>query len=451
MRDKRGNDMQNSYERKITARSLIRFALPTVIANIFFTVYSTVDGVFVSRFVGESALSAINIVYPFLMFGISVGTMLGTGGSALVAKLMGAGDERGARSVFSLILATGLAASVAISALGLAFMDPVLRFLGSDGEILSLCRDYATPIFVMLPSAMLGSLFQVFFITDGRPKLGMLFGICGGVVNIVLDYVFILRFGWGLLGASIATGLGYSLPAVTGIVYFVFLRRGSLYFVRPVPNGRALLQACSNGVSEMVTQMSGGVIIVMFNNIMMALEGVSGVAAITIILYAQMLLSSAFIGISFGVAPLISFNYGREDRERLRQIHRIVLRVIGVIGVMTFGIGLVAAKPLVGVFAPEGTRAFELADGGFFTFSFAFLLMGFNIYASSFFTALNNGKVSAILSFCRTLLFLSVCLAVLPRFLGVTGVWLAIPVAEILSAIVSFGYLKSMKVNYGYA
>lgn len=443
--------MQQSISAKITLASLLAFTLPTIIANVFMSIYTTVDGIFVANLVGTQALSAVNIVMPFLMVTIAIGTMLGTGGSALVAKKLGEGKTEEARRNFSLLVIVCFVTSALLSALGLLFKEPVLTLLGADESIYYYCEAYASPLFVIIPFAMLGIVFQMFFIADGKPHYGMAFSIAGGLMNILLDYLLIAKAGMGIRGAAIATGIGYAFPAVIGLFYFTFKRTGNLYFVKPRLDKTVILKAGANGSSEMVTMLSTSIVTIAMNNIMIRLAGADGVSAITILLYAQTLLSSVYMGYATGIAPITSFNFGKGDTDNLKKIHRISLRTIAAASVITFLASFFLAKPIIQVFARAGTSVYNMAMNGFLIFAVGFLFMGFNVYSSSMFTALNNGKVSAILSFFRTLVFLLAALLIFPAVWNVTGVWIAMPAAEALSILMTFYYFRKMGPVYNYA
>ena len=443
--------MQQSISAKITLASLLAFTLPTIIANVFMSIYTTVDGIFVANLVGTQALSAVNIVMPFLMVTIAIGTMLGTGGSALVAKKLGEGKTEAARRNFSLLVIVCFVTSALLSALGLLFKEPVLTLLGADESIYYYCEAYASPLFVIIPFAMLGIVFQMFFIADGKPHYGMAFSIAGGLMNILLDYLLIAKAGMGIRGAAIATGIGYAFPAVIGLFYFTFKRTGNLYFVKPRPDKTVILKAGANGSSEMVTMLSTSIVTIAMNNIMIRLAGADGVSAITILLYAQTLLSSVYMGYATGIAPITSFNFGKGDTDNLKKIHRISLRTIAAASVITFLASFFLAKPIIQVFARAGTSVYNMAMNGFLIFAVGFLFMGFNVYSSSMFTALNNGKVSAILSFFRTLVFLLAALLIFPAVWNVTGVWIAMPAAEALSILMTIYYFRKMGPVYNYA
>lgn len=443
--------MQNTLDRKISALSLFKFSLPTIVSMVFMGIYTTVDGVFVSRLVGTNALSAVNIVMPIITASIALGTMFGTGGSAVVALKMGQKKDNEAKQNFSLLVITSFVLSLVLAALGLLFISPILRFLGANDDIFVYCYEYALPTLILLPFSVFGMVFQVFFITAGKAGLGLTFSVMGGLSNIVLDYLLIAVFKLGISGAAIATGIGYSIPAFIGLFYFLFNRKGTLYLIKPKWDIKVLMKTCTNGASEMVTNLAMGVVTLLLNVTLMKMAGPDGVASITIILYAQLLLSSAYMGYAVGIAPIISYNYGKQDTKRLKKIYSISRRLILGASIFTFAASLIFAKPMVAIFSPAGTSVYEMAVHGYRLFAACFLFMGFNIYGSAMFTALSNGKVSAIISFLRTLVFVVAAVLLLPVILGIDGVWIAIPLAEFLGIMVTLHYFRKYKNIYHYA
>ena len=440
----------NSLEKKITPGFLLRFTLPTVVMMVFNSFYTMVDGGFVSRFVGTGALSAVNIVYPALNLVFALGIMLATGGSAVVAKLLGEGREEHARRSFTTLVVVALALGAAMTAAGTLLAGPGVRMLGANDAVFAYCRDYMFTLSLFVPFAMLQLLFQYFFVAAARPNLGLISTVAGGVANIVLDYVFIVPLKMGVTGAALATGLGFVIPAVVGLVFFACNRKGALHFARPRWEPRLLACACANGSSEMVSNLSVAVTTFLFNLLMMRTLGEDGVAAITIVLYSQFLFTAVFLGYVSGVAPLFSFNYGARDKKRLGQLFRLSLIFIAVCSLLAWALSLALSQQVVSVFAKRGEPVFDLAVHGLFLFSAGFLFMGFNIFASGLFTALSNGRVSAILSFLRTFVFIVAAILLLPRLLGVDGIWLSIPAAEALALLVSVWYMVRLKPVDGY-
>lgn len=446
------NYTDNALDKKITAKSLFLFSLPSIIGMVFMNLYTMVDGMFVSRFVGTDALSAINIVFPIIMTVIAISTMLSTGGNAIISKKMGERKENEARKDFSTIVFISIALSVIISILSFIFINPLLKFLGANDSIYNYCFNYAVISLIFLPATMFSVVFQTFFITIGKANLGLTFTIIGGISNVILDYVFIKVLNFGISRAAIATGIGYSIPGLLGLAYFIFNRKNSLYIVKTkIFNLKLLSETCINGSSEMVSSLSASIVTLLFNNILMKLIGVDGVAAVTVILYIQGLLVAVFMGYSMGCSPLISFNYGKKDNDRLHKIYKLSIIGIIVTSILVFMFGLLKSDLLVSIFTSNGTNVYKLSNIGLKLFSISFLFIGLNLFTSALFTALSNGKISAIISFLRTLIFIVISVLVLPLLIGINGVWLSVPVAELLSLIVSIFYLKKYKSKYKYA
>ncbi|MFV0361905.1 MAG: MATE family efflux transporter [Suipraeoptans sp.] len=441
----------HELDRSISYRALIRFSLPTIASMIFMSIYSSVDGIFVARLVSTDALSAVNLIMPLIMLSMAVGMMVGSGGNALIAKLIGEGKAQEARRIFSLLIVVVFMTSVLLSVLGLIFINPLLRFLGADASLLPLCTDYAVPVLLLMPLSTFGMMFQMSFITVGKPTLGFIVSVAGGVTNIILDYLFIAVFQMGITGAAIATGIGYSVPSLVGLIYFTFSRNGSLYIVKPKLDFTAIGKSCSNGVSEMVTSLSGSVTALLINNTLMRLAGSNGVASFTVIMYTQGLLASIYMGYSVGVAPLISYNFGKQDTGRLKKIYTSSLKMIAVTSIATLTLSLFLTNMLVGIFIPTGTEIFDMAVYGYRIVAIGFLFMGFNGFSSAMFTALNNGKVSAILSFFRTFGFVVVTVLAFSALFGMNGLWFASPIAEFLAICMTVYYFKKMRPVYKYA
>ncbi len=388
--------MVNQLDREFSFGSLLGFALPSVIMMIFTALYTIVDGMFISRFVGEDALAAVNIVFPAICLVMAVGIMLATGGSAIVAHRMGAGDEEGARRGFTLLLLVALGVGVLFALAGLFASGGISRLLGATGRTEADCIAYLRTLLLFAPAYMLQLFFQSFFVTAGRPGLGLGLTVAAGLTNAVLDFLLIVPAGLGVVGAVLATAAGYLVPAVCGVCFFAFRKRG-LRLARPVWDGRMLLRACSNGSSEMVSNLAGAVITFCFNFLMLRFLGEEGVAAITIVLYAQFLLTALYLGFSMGVAPVISFNHGADNGVRLRRVYRICILFVSVSSCVVLAVSLAMSGILVSVFSPVESPVYALARHGFLLFAPSFLFAGLNIFASAFFTALNDGKTSALI------------------------------------------------------
>lgn len=332
-----------------------------------------------------------------------------------------------------------------------SFLSTILYAMGTDQSLYTLCEAYAVPIFLLIPFAMVSIVLQIFFVAAGRPGLGFGLSIAGGLTNIVLDYVLIAVAQLGVAGAAYATATGYILQSIIGVAFFLINRKGQLYFVRPKFDGKALLKTCSNGMSEMVEMLAITVTMIAMNVILMKLSGSDGVAAAAIILSVQTILSASYVGYIEGIASITSFHYGAGNTLELQTLFRATLKTIAIMSAVTFAISFPLAKPIALLFADGSQSVIFMAVRGTFIFAAAFLLMGFNLFASGFFTALNNGKISATISLSRALIFLIIPLLTLPTLLGVNGVWLSIPIVEILIILLSAFFLKKYKFKYHYA
>lgn len=442
--------MGNSIAQKFNVFSLLKFALPTMVMMVFMSLYTIVDGIFVSRLVGNRALSAVNIVYPVINLIFGFGIMLATGGSAIVAKQLGEQKETEARENFSLIAFVSVLIGVFFFIAGILFLEPVCNVLGATPVILSDCKKYLGILLEFGPVTMLQMFFQVFFVTEGKPTLGLILTVAGGITNVILDYIFMGIMGIGVVGAALATGTGQAIMAVTGVIYF-FLHKKNLYFVKPVLRLRVLLNSCGNGSSEMVSNLSMAIVTFLFNITMLRLLGEDGVAAITIVLYGQFLFTSLYLGFSMGVAPVFSFNYGNQDYLQLKRIYKICIAFISISSVVILVLALLFAGPIVGLFAGTTTRTYEIAAVGFPIFSVNYIFAGINVFGSAMFTAFSDGKTSAVISFCRTFIFIVISILLLPVVIGIAGVWLAVPLAELVTLLISIRYFQKKRKKYHYA
>lgn len=441
--------MNNAITKEFNFGSLMKFALPTVIMMIFTSLYTIVDGIFVSRFVGTDALSAVNVAFPLINVVLAVAIMLATGGSAIIARKIGEGNIKSAREGLSLIVIAGFVGAAVIGTLGLIFLDPIVRFLGADESMFEYCRTYLGIMLIFAPASALQMLFQSFFVTAGRPGLGLFLTVFAGVVNAIFDYILIVPVGMGIAGAALATGLGYMIPAIAGIVFFL-KKKGTLYFARPRLDWRMLGHSCSNGSSEMVSNLSSGVVTFLFNRVMLRLLGSDGVAAMTIVLYAQFMLTALYIGFSFGVAPVISYNHGSGNVAQIKRVFKICMTFVLGSSAVVFILALLSASTVVQVFSPRGTAVYDIALHGFLLFSVSYLFSGLNIFASAMFTAFSNGKISATISFLRTFVFIVLGLLLLPLVLPVDGVWLAVPFAELVTLVMSVVFIVKCRGVYHY-
>lgn len=431
---------ENPLAQDFTVKSLLQFALPTIIMMIFMGLYTITDTVFVSRLVNTDALSAVNIVCPVINLIVGLGTMLAAGGSAVIARKMGAGETKRASQDFTFIVCAGMVLGLLISSAGVIFIDHVIWGLGASRLLFPYCREYLLVIFIFTPAGILQVLFQNLIVTAGHPGFGMLLSISAGVINILLDYVFMVPLQMGIRGSALGTGIGYLLPALAGICFFMG-NKGNLRFQKPKIDFSVLAESCFNGFSEMVSQAAAAVTTFLFNMIMLKLSGESGVAAITIMIYTQFMLAALYIGFSMGVAPVISYNYGSGDGFRLKKIFKICISFVIIVSAITFVLSMILGTSLVSIFSAEDTPVYNIARRGFRIFPFGFLFCGINIFTSAFFTALSDGKVSAVISSLRTFVFIVFFLLTLPMAFGETGVWLAVPLSELMTVFVSVFFL----------
>lgn len=443
-------EQNNALAREFHTVSLIKFALPNIGMMIFLSLYTIVDGMFISRLVGTTALSAINMSFPLNSLQMAIGIMLGTGGSAIIARRQGEGRADEARQNFTMLVMVAALVGLCFAVLGNIFLDPILRVLGTSELQWADCRIYTLIQLAFAPMLFLQTSFQTLFVTAGKPGLGLLTSVGGGITNMVLDWLFIGPMNMGVAGAAIATCLGYCVPSVIGLVYFFRNRNGSLFFVSFKFDGATLAAACGNGSSEMVSNIANAVTTFMFNMLFMRYRGEDGVAAITIAMYFQFVFTAVYFGFSMGVAPVISYKFGERNIPQLGRIFRICMTFVLACSLGAYLLSWVTLEPALTLFTPRGSGVYEIAMSGFPIYAVSFLLMGTSIFASSLFTALSDGLVSAIISFSRTLVFLAAMLLLLPRILEELGIWLAVPVAEGLGVMVSVYFLLKGRKTYQY-
>ena len=442
--------MSNSIAKDFKFLSLLRFAFPTMVMMVFMSLYTIVDGIFVSRLVGTSALSALNIVYPAISLLIAVGVMFATGGSAIIARKLGEKEEDAARADFSTLILTGIIIGLLFLILGNIFAEPIAKLLGATDALLSDCLSYLKVSLYFAPACILQLLFQSFFVAAGKPILGLTLTITGGLANMVLDYAFMGPLDMGVGGTALATGIGQLVPAVFGLLYFFFVRTGSIYIVKPHFYASLLTESSLNGSSEMVTNLSNAIITYLFNIMMLKFLGEPGVAAITIVLYGQFLFNALYMGYSMGVAPVISYNHGSQNHTLLQRIFKICIAFISVSSLIITVLALISSPFIVEIFTPRTTETYGIAKTGFFLFSLNYVFAGTNIFASSMFTAFSNGKISAIISFVRTFGMIVANILILPQLIGVNGIWLAVPIAEFFTIFLSIYYFYKMRHVYNY-
>lgn len=427
---------QNAYLKPVTLKNILKFAIPTIAMTVFMSFYTMVDGLFVSNLIGTDALSAINLTAPVIQLVTAISTMLATGGSAVIMKKMGERKSEEAKEDFTFLILVNVLVGIVMCVLGYLTMDHIFAGMNLSAVVEGYCVEYLSRYLIFTVPILLMNNFTLYMIASEKAALSLICSVTGGVLNMVLDYVFIAGFHMGISGAAVATGLGYSVTAVAGL--YVFSRKKSLlHFKKPAFRLSVLISAASNGCSEMATALVTGIITMMFNWTMLHYVGEDGVAAVTIIMYVLMFASSLYTGYSYGVAPMISFYHGEKNRAKLKKLVGISLQVIAVISVVTTAASLLLTKPLVSVFARPDNPVYELAVTGNRICTAALLFIGFNIFASGMFTALSNGVVSAVLAFSRSFVFMLITMIVLPLILGVNGIWLATPAAELMALALS--------------
>lgn len=440
---------QNAYHQPVSLKNVLRFALPTIVMTMFMSFYTMVDGLFVSNLIGTEALSAVNLTAPIISLVTAVSTMLATGGSAVIMRKIGESKELEANQDFTSLILVNVLVGLIMAAAGYGLMDGLFGSMGLSPRVFHHCRQYLSRYLLFTVPILLMNNFTLYMIAAGKSTLSMVCSITGGVVNMVLDYVCIALLSMGIEGAAIATGLGYSVTAVVGLVVFS-KKEGLIHFVKPKFRARTLWQASTNGSSEMATALVTGIVTMLFNWTMLHYVGEPGVAAITIITYVLMAATSLYTGYAYGVAPMLSFCYGAQDREKLKKLVALSLKIITAVALASLILSLAATRPLVSIFAHPGDPVYDLAVTGNRICSGALVFIGFSVFTSSLFTALSNGLVSAILAFSRSFLFMVAAMLVLPALLGVTGVWLATPVAELAAAGMSLIYFLAYRKKYGY-
>lgn len=433
-----------------TYARLFRFVLPSIVMMVFTSIYGVVDGLFVSNFAGKTAFASINLIMPFLIILGAMGFMLGTGGTALVSRVLGEGDKERANKYFSMITLFGILLGVILTVVGVLTMRPMAILLGATEAMVDDCVLYGRIVVCFLTSFMLQNMFQSFLIAAERPKFGLLITLAAGVTNMVLDALFVGVFRWGIAGAAIATGISQTVGGVVPLMYFLFSKSSPLRLRWTKFEAQPLLRSCANGSSELMSNISGSLIGMLYNAQLMRFLGEDGVATYGVLMYVQFIFVAIDIGYSIGCAPIISYHYGAQNHPELRNLLTKGLKVMGILGIVMTIAAISLSGTLANIFVGYDATLCELTRHAFHLFSFAFLLAGFNIFLSSFFTALNNGGVSAAISFLRTLVFQAASVILLPMALDVDGLWWAASAAEALAFVVSIGFLLALKGKYHY-
>lgn len=433
-----------------TYGKLFRFTLPSIVMMLFISIYGVVDGLFVSNFVGKTAFAAINLVMPFVMVIGGVGFMIGTGGTALVSRVLGEGKRELANRYFTMMVWLSIIVGAVLSTVGIAFMEPVSRFLGATDAMLPDCVLYGRICIGFSVSFMLQNLFQSFLIAAEKPKLGLAATVAAGVTNMVLDALFIAGFRWGVAGAATATGLSQCVGGILPLFYFAFPNNSLLRLTRTKLEIRPILQACGNGSSEMMNNIASSIVGMLYNFQLLKYAGEDGVSTYGVLMYVNFCFAAIFIGYSVGSAPIVGYHFGAQNRSELQNMLRKSIILMGTGGVILALAAQLLANPLAHLFVGYDAGLFAMTTHAFRLYSFAFLFMGFNIFASSFFTSLSNGGVSAAIAFLRTLVFQAAAVLILPILFELDGIWWAMTTAEVFAFVISGIFLLANRKRYGY-
>lgn len=433
-----------------TYTKLIQFVLPSIGMMIFTSIYGVVDGLFISNFVGKTAFAAVNLIIPFTMVLGAIGFMLGTGGNALVAKTLGEGKRELANQIFSFLVIVSIVSGTFVAIVGITFMEPVALLLGADEAMLRDCVIYGRILMAATPAFMLQIMFQSFLITAEKPGMGFWVTVVAGITNMVLDALLVAGLKWGVTGAALATGLSQCVGGIVPLIYFARKNDSLLQITKTKFMWDALWKTCSNGISEFLSNISMSLVSMLYNLQLLKFAGENGVAAYGVIMYVQFIFIAIFIGYNIGTAPIIGYNYGAQNHKEMQNIFKKSMILTVSAGLVLMVSAFVLAAPLAKVFVGYDAELFEMTKRGFEFYAVSFFLCGFNIFGSSFFTALSNGPVSAVISFLRTVVFQVAAVLVLPVFFGIDGVWASISVAELLALAVTGFFLVKLRSRYHY-
>lgn len=434
-----------------TYKKLIKFTIPTIIMLIFTSIYGVVDGIFVSNCVGSEAFAAVNLIMPAIMILGSIGFMIGTGGSALVSKTIGEGDTEKAKEYFSMLIYVLIIIGIILSIFGFIIIRPVSILLGAEGEMIETCVVYGRVLLVALVAFLLQNCFQSFLIVAEKPKMGLWISIIAGITNMVLDFLFIYILKMGVFGAALATGISAFVGGIVPFIYFLRENDSSLRIVKTKFQLKTILNACSNGSSEMVTNISMSLVNMLYNFQLMKYAGADGVVAYGIIMYVGFIFSGTYLGYSLGSAPIIGYHYGAGNKEELKSLLKKSLQLLAITSVIMTVAAEILSKPLASIFVSYDAELLAMTTNAIRIYAISYIISGINIFASSFFTALNNGFVSAAISFLRTLVFQIAMIFILPIICGLNGIWFAVAFAEVLSLVVSIIFLVYNRKRYEYA
>lgn len=443
--------MKIQLSEHFTYKKLIKFTIPTIIMMIFTSIYGIVDGIFVSNCVGAKPFASLNLIYPAIMILGTIGFMFGTGGSALVSKTMGEGDKKKANEYFSMLIYLLIIISFIFSVFGAIFIKPISKLLGADESMLADCITYGRTLMLFLVPFALQNSFQSFLIVAEKPTFGLIVSIAAGVTNMILDFLFVYVLKMGLFGAAFATGISQVVGAIIPLIYFIKNKDGSLKLTKANFELKAIVQTCTNGSSEMLTNVSTSLVTILYNMQLMKYAGADGVVAYGIIMYVSFIFVGTYLGYSIGTAPIIGYHYGAGNTDELKCLLKRSLILIGITAMVMTGLAEILSKILASIFVSYDVELLEMTTKAIRLFSISFIISGFNIFASSFFTALNNGLVSAVISFLRTLVFQVAAIIILPLLFELNGIWFAVVIAELLALIVSIVFLICNRKKYKYA
>ena len=442
--------MKTPLSRHFTFRKLFRFVLPSIGMMVFTSIYGVVDGFFVSNYVGSLPFAAINFILPFMMILSAMGFMVGSGGTALVSYYLGSGDEKKANNIFSLLTYTVIIVGISFTGVGILALKKVAVLLGATESLLPFCVQYGRIGLLSLAPFMLQNMFQSFMVAAGKPRLGFAITVISGITNIVFDYLLVGVFHMGVAGAAIATALSECVGGIVPLIYFLMPNKSLLHLGKVSFDGRSIMRSCINGSSEFVTSISGNIVSMLYNSQLIKYEGENGVSAYGVIMYVSSIFVAVFIGYSMGVAPIISYNHGAKNENELKSLLKKSLIIITVSELVMFLSGEALSVPLAELYVGYDETLMKMTVTAFLIYSVSYLIAGINIFASSFFTALGNGRISAIISFARTLFFQVVMVLLLPLLFGINGIWWAAAAAELMTAFVSVYYLIKMRGKYRY-
>lgn len=433
-----------------TYKKLLRFTLPSITMMVFTSIYGVVDGLFVSNFAGKTSFAAINLVMPFIMVLGGIGFMIGTGGTALVSKVLGEGDREKANRYFSMMIMLTAILGVILTVIGIVFIRPVAYFLRATDEMIDDCVIYGRIVIGFTVSFMLQNVFQSFLIAAEKPKLGLIATVAAGVTNMILDALFIAVFKWGVAGAAIATGISQCVGGIFPFIYFIRPNTSLLKLVKTKLELRPLINACANGSSELMSNISSSLVSMLYNWQLMNYVGEDGVSAYGVLMYVQFIFIAIYVGYAIGCAPIVGYHYGAQNDSELKNMLKKSTILMGGSGIVLTALAMALSASLSKIFVGYDEGLYSLTMHAFKLFSFSFLLAGFNIFVSSFFTALNNGGISATVSFLRTLVFQTASVIILPIFFDIDGIWWAITVAEVFAFIISLTFLIAKRKKYRY-